>query len=171
MAIVSDPKSRNMAIATGTGAVIFVATHEDKEWQPVHNLLASLKVSEIPATSADVLNRGQNLFAIGYANGSVKLFNAEDGQLLCELGAHSRQVNALVCHPTKAVFATCGDDTFVNIWEVSGSKLASLDINLIVSSRVADYQMTGVAFGGPDFNSLVSSVYDFKTMLVWDQIV
>jgi len=105
----------------------------------VHNLMASLKVSEIPATSAALLNRGQNLFIIGFANGCVKLFKAEDGKLLCELGAHSRQVNGLVCHPTKAVFATCGDDTFVNIWEVTGSKLENLDVNLIVSSRVNDY--------------------------------
>jgi len=31
--------------------------------------------------------------------------------------------------------------------------------------------MAGVTFGGERFNSLVASVYDFKTMLVWDDIV
>ena len=104
-----------------------------------HDLLDSLKVNEVPATTASVINRGENLFAIGFANGAVKLYNCESGTIICELQAHSRQINGLVCHPTKSVFATCGDDTFLNVWEVSGSKLENLDINLICSSRVTDY--------------------------------
>ena len=33
----------------------------------------------------------------------------------------------MCCHPTKSVFATCGDDTFVNIFEVTGDKLETAE--------------------------------------------
>ena len=69
------------------------------------------------------------------------------------------------------MFATCSDDTFVNLWEVQGNKLDALDINLLLTSRVNDYQLAGIAFGKESFSSIVCSVYDYKTMLVWDDVV
>lgn len=79
------------------------------------------------------------MFVVAFASGTVKLYLCDTGNELCELAAHSRQINALAAHPTKQVFATCSDDTFVNLWEVSGSRIDTLDINLLVSSRVNDY--------------------------------
>ncbi len=63
----------------------------------------------------------------------------ETGKLVCEIGAHSRQINAVKAHPTRAVFATAGDDTFVNLWEITGSSIEKLDISLLSSSIVNDY--------------------------------
>ena len=80
-----------------------------------------------------------SMFVVGYASGAIKLFLGSTGQLICEMGAHSRQVNALSCHPTRSVFVSAGDDTFVNLWEVSGSTIERLDINLLTSSIVNDY--------------------------------
>ena len=40
-----------------------------------------------------------------------------------------------------------------------------------MSSRVNDYQLTGIAFGKENHSSIVCSVYDYKVMLVWDDVV
>lgn len=66
---------------------------------------------------------------------------------------------------------TAGDDTFVNLWEVSGSTLERLDINILTSSIVNDYQVVGLAFGQENYRSIVASVYDYKLLLVWDDIL
>ena len=92
-----------------------------------------------PITCADVMSVGLSMFVVGYASGTIKLFLGETGQLICEMGAHSRQVNALCCHPTRTVFVSAGDDTFVNLWEISGSTIERLDINILTSSIVNDY--------------------------------
>lgn len=117
------------------------------------------------------MNLGVPMFIVGYASGTVKLFLSESGQLVCEIGAHSRQVNALCAHPTRTVFVTAGDDTFVNLWEITGSTIEHLDINLLTSSIVNDYQVCGVTFGQENYRSIVASVYDYKTLLVWDDIL
>lgn len=77
----------------------------------------------MPATSVACLQRpNSNLFVVAFMNGAVKLFNSESGALVGEVGAHSRQINGLVCHPKKSFFATCSDDTFLNVWEVKGGE-------------------------------------------------
>ena len=65
-----------------------------------------------------------NYFVVAHANGLVKLYKCRDPQnenkcaYLCDIQAHSRTINALVCHPTKPTFATVSDDTMVNLWYV-----------------------------------------------------
>ena len=85
------------------------------------------------------MNLGLPMFIVAYASGVVRLFLCETGQKVCEIGAHSRQINALVTHPTRTVFVTAGDDTFVNVWEITGATLERLDINILTSSIVNDY--------------------------------
>ena len=90
---------------------------------------------------------------------------------MAEVGAHSRQINGLACHHKKSVFATCGDDTFLNVWEVVSSQSKDeIDIEVICSSRTPDLMLTGVSFGNPNENSVLCSVYDYKQLLVWDDI-
>ena len=123
----------------------------------------------MPATIVGCLKRlNSNIFVVAFLNGAVKLFNSETGTLIGEVGAHSRQINALVCHPTKSVFATCGDDTFLNVWEVKGDEI---EIDVVVSSRVADFILTGVCFADPKHSSLICTVYDYKQMIVWNDII
>ena len=99
----------------------------------------------------------------------VHLYATDSGKKVAELAVHSRQVNALACHPTKSIFVTVGDDTFLNIWEVvSGGQFA---IDLRLSSRVSDFQLTGVCFAKKNSNSVLATVYNFKTALVWDDVV
>lgn len=74
-------------------------------------------------------------------------------------------------HATRSVFATCSDDTFVNIFEVVGDKLDKIDVNLIMASRVNDHMPVGICFGGEGNNSLVVTPYDYKTVIIWNNVV
>mmetsp|Transcript_1337 Transcript_1337/g.1373 ORF Transcript_1337/g.1373 Transcript_1337/m.1373 type:complete len:82 (+) Transcript_1337:574-819(+) len=80
-------------------------------------------------------------------------------------------ITGLSCHPSKSVFVTCSDDTLVCLFEVTGDSLDKIDINLIISSRVNDYLLTGVCFGGEGNNSVLTLPYDFKVGAVWSNIV
>ena len=77
----------------------------------------------------------ENLFVAGFANGVVKIIQPS-GQILCELSAHQKGLNALVCHPSKPFFATCSDDTFVHVFAVTGNAADKIDVNLHLGSRV-----------------------------------
>lgn len=47
-------------------------------------------------------------------------------------------------------------------------------MNLVISSRCNDMQLTGVAFAGLEsgsLNSIVATVYDYKSILVWDDAI
>ena len=141
----------------------------EDDWDVVRDLEEGANID--PVTCADVLSLGQPMFVVGHASGLVKLYLCESGQLVCEIGAHSRQVNAICCHPTRTAFVTAGDDTFVNLWEITGSSNGRLDVNILTSSIVNDYQVVGLAFGQENHRSLVASVYDYKLLLVWDDIL
>ena len=114
--------------------------------------------------------RSENLYVIGLANGTVKIAQST-GSIVAELSSHSRSLNALVCHPSKPLFATCSDDTFMNVFEVKGDKPERIDVNLVLSSKVNDYQLCGLVFAGEGNNSILSVPYDFKTLIVWSNVV
>ena len=59
----------------------------------------------------------------------------------------------------------------MNVFEVSGDKLDKLDVNLVLASRVYDYMLVGVSFGGEGHNSVVSIPYDYRNLIVWNNIV
>ena len=159
-AMACDRKSQTLAVGNSNGYVIIFECDSQSDWKPIHNIKPK---DEIPVTSIEVLNKSENLYVVGFANGEVRIISPK-GLIIIELSAHSRGINALTCHPTKPLFATCSDDTFMNIFEVTDK----LDVNLVLSSRVNDYQLVGVAFGG---DSVVSTPYDFKNIAVWNSIV
>ena len=59
----------------------------------------------------------------------------------------------------------------MHVFEVVGDKLEKIDVNLILSSRVNDYMLCGLSFGGEKNNSLIAAPYDYKTIVVWNNIV
>ena len=143
-----NQRSKVLLVATGLGQTLFLKPELEEDWEIVELSGAESQNAPInPITCADVMNLGVPMFIVGYASGTAKLFLCETGQLVCEIGAHSRQINALCAHPSRTVFATAGDDTFVNLWEITGSSIDRLEINLLTSSIVNDYQVVGISFG------------------------
>ena len=119
----------------------------------------------MPAILAGCINIGvKTCFVVAYSNGSVRLYQPDTGSLLAEVGAHSRQINGLACHPAQGLFATCADDSFMNVWKVTPEG----NVTIMSSSRVPDFQLTGVCFAGKFSQSVVASVYDYKQLIVWD---
>jgi hypothetical protein len=59
----------------------------------------------------------------------------------------------------------------MHLFEVSGDRIDKIDVNLILGSRVNDYMLCGLSFGGDGNNSIVAVPYDFKTMIVWNNVV
>lgn len=166
-AMSGDSRSKTLAVGCGNGNIVIFACDNQLEWKPLHTIVSS---KEIPLLSLCTLFRGDNLYIAGYQNGMIKLITTT-GVIICEMTAHSRMINAISCHPSKSVFATCSDDTFLNVFEVSGDKTDKIDVNLIVSSRVNDYMLCGVTFGGEGNNSVLAVPYDFKTLVIWNNIV
>ena len=41
------------------------------------------------------------------------MIDVKSGKTVAEIGAHSRSINAVACHPTRSLIASCGDDSFV----------------------------------------------------------
>ena len=96
---------------------------EDEKWNLVSQTDPDWKTTidnHNPVTCVAHLALGQDLFLVGHASGTIVFLKASSGVKLAELGAHSRQISALISHPTRSIFASCADDTFVNIWEVTG---------------------------------------------------
>jgi hypothetical protein len=58
----------------------------------------------------------------------------------------------------------------VNIFEVTGT-YDTLDVNLHMSSKVNDYQLVGLSFGGDSLTSLIAAPYDFKNLVIWSNII
>jgi len=166
-ALSGDPRSKTLAATDSIGNIVIFACDNQTEWKALHTITSP---QEVPATSLGTLFRGENFYIAGFANGLVSIITSS-GELVCELSAHSRSINALACHPSKSVFATCSDDTFMHVYEVSGDRIDKLEVNLLVGSRVNDYQLVGVTFGGEGNNTVLAVPYDFKNIVVWNNIV
>ena len=168
--ISGDPKSKNLAVGNSNGYVIIFETDNQAEWKPISNIGPK---DEIPVTALQTLNRSglSSLFIAGFANGMVKVIHATVGSVLAEIGAHSRGLNALTVHPTKPIFASCGDDTFLNVFQVTSDNDDSVDVSVNLSSKVNDFQLVGVAFGGDNSNSIVATPYDFKNLIIWNNVL
>lgn len=59
----------------------------------------------------------------------------------------------------------------MNVFNISGDSLDKIDVNLVLSSKVNDYQLIGVAFAGENNNSIIAVPYDFKTAAIWKNVV
>lgn len=98
-----DERSKVLAAGNSNGyVVLFKAEEEDKtvKLTPLSHLSPP---AEIPLTSLGTLFRGDNLLVATYSNGTVKIFTF-DGEIICEIGGHSRNINAVACHPSKSIF-------------------------------------------------------------------
>ena len=86
-------------------------------------------------TSIGCMNtENDNYYIASLSNGVVKIFNCKTGAHLVDIQAHSRQINALACHPSKPIFVTVSDDTIVNLWKCKATdKEVISEVNLIMS--------------------------------------
>jgi hypothetical protein len=92
----------------------------------------------LPALSLGILSSPKLLLLAGYANGEVKIFSLEKNyDLVGSLGSHLRMINALCVLGKSNVFATAGDDCFVNIFRVENDLSMSMIGNYDIQHKPA----------------------------------
>jgi WD40 repeat protein len=115
-----------------------------------------------PATCMTFM--AENWLVAGYLTGCLRLFSPENFHLHAEVAAHTRAITALDAHNEFAV--SVGEDTFMNVWEISSSKPgAGPRVKLVSSQAVPNDMLTGVAFAST--NSLFTAAYDSAHLKFW----
>jgi len=66
MAMACDMKSKTLAVGNSNGYIVIFKCESLFEWKPVTTVTP---LNEIPVTALSCLNRGDNLFVAGFANG------------------------------------------------------------------------------------------------------
>lgn len=89
-----DDRSKVLAVGNSNGyIVLFKAEEVDGKVKLTPNSHLE-PPAEIPLTSLGTLFRGENLLVSAFTSGTVKIHTFE-GQKVCEIGAHSRNINAI----------------------------------------------------------------------------
>ena len=156
-----------LGAGNATGFIIFLQIASLKKLEPIGSL--QLNKDSVPITSVGVLYRGANLFVAGDANGLVSIIEcaSEKPRVLCTIQAHQQALTALVCHPTKSVFATVGEDSMVTVWEVNEDE----KLNLVFDYQLANKIPTGVAFVGDNMSSLLIAQQDHINLAYFKDLV
>ena len=98
-----DERTKTLAVGNSNGFIVLFKAEEEGGKVKLNPIKHISPPAEIPLTSLDTLLRGENLLVASFTNGTVKLYTFE-GDILVEIGAHSRNINAVACHPNKSIF-------------------------------------------------------------------
>ena len=160
----SDPATGTLLAGTSGDHIIHVQLGAA---QTEMNVIRShTKQNESMVTSIKLMNQAPlaSFYVVGLATGVVRIYSCASCDLVVEMMAHSRQVNAIVCHEVKPVFATVSDDTMVNLWHAKIEKDTITDIELVHNQRIPDHLLVGVVFGAKQ-DSLLVAPYDYKFLI------
>lgn len=98
-----DERSKTLAVGNSNGYVVLFKAEEGDKSVKLNSIAQIAPTDEIPCTSLGTLFRGDNLLVACFSNGTVKIFTFS-GDLVCDIGAHSRNINAVTCHPSRSLF-------------------------------------------------------------------
>lgn len=91
----------------------------------------------LPAISLGILSSPKHLLLAGYANGEVKAYSlCANYELVFTIGSHVRMINALCVLDKSNVFATAGDDCFVNIFKIGNDMSITLLNNIDIQNKI-----------------------------------
>ena len=62
----------------------------------------------------------QEIFAVGYADGSIRLWNAASGSVVTTFNGHKKSVTALAFDPQGTRLASGSQDTDIILWDIVG---------------------------------------------------
>ena len=135
------------------------------------NLLSKFNGSNFSAVSVCVKN---NLVFVAFSNGNISLFRLSNEtygshEILADISAHSRCINALTLHPNKNILASGSEDGYVHMWEFSEFEISvSPEINLVYSDHLVNQLITGITFFQDGRFGVVSYDYDIMTVYTPD---
>ena len=118
-------------------------------------------INNLPCLSLAIVERENNLLAIGYLNGEVRIHNfsqdknSNNFELKTTIGAHLRMLTQVISY--KDCLITCGDDCFVNIWKLDNES----NVTIVGNFELTDKMPVGLSIlENDDSVSLLVSCYD-----------
>lgn len=138
-----------------------VVTWQSSPTLDKHSVFAA---TDMPCTS--VAMKGPNVITT-HPNGTLRILNCATGVAVAEIGGHSRIVNALDIHPTKNMFVTVGEDTYVNVWTLP-SENNHEEIRLLLNARIDNNLLTGVQFCGNEKATVAVTAYEATCMYFFE---
>ena len=91
----------------------------------------------------------ESVVVAAFSSGHIRIFKvfpdkvSRENELVVEIAAHSRCINALALHPTKYSFASCGEDGKLLIWDFDPTQFK---INLVYSELMPHKLLTGATY-------------------------
>jgi len=157
-------------VCFSAAANMVVSAHSNGElrtWQlsatgPYLNGLSmppSLPNSQAPVRIASLTPSAQIMVA--YGPGTICLYDAFSLELQVELSAHARWINGVDVREDMGIFASVGEDTVLNVWQVEPTKR---QVCLLKTTPVVDKLLTGVAFRGAAMAGVAVTAYDSEVI-------
>ena len=122
-----------------------------------------LPVSDTMAVTDYMINPDLSLFAVGYDDGTLELWNPVSGRLLLRFSAHSQKLS-LNFSLDGSLLATMSDDTSIKVWSVASLLTAKTEPILTMLDKIIGAADT-LTFS-PDNSILVNSAR-IRLALVW----
>lgn len=108
-----------------------------------------------------------NTIVAGYNTGHIRIFRANLMELAIEITAHSRCILSLALHPTDPLFASCGEDQMIHVWEFpTFVSKAKSDCGVIHSEYYENKMCTGVYFNRDELDI---AAYDDDHILILEK--
>ena len=110
---------------------------------------------------------GRDNFVIAaYVTGHVRVFSIREKSLHTEISGHCRAITGLDLHPALNVFATVGEDSILNVWELPSAENEN-QVTICMSTCCTDSYFTGVSFSQNGTGNLLTNSYDQGTIKYW----
>jgi WD40 repeat protein len=152
----ADCSANGELLATSDSSGTILVRKPDDAFEIVHRIPGDA----FPATC--IRFTPNNLLLGGYLTGAIRIYRKDDFRLCAEIAGHSRAVTALDVNDKYVV--SVGEDTFMNVWELTASKTAPR-VQLVSSQCAANDLLTGVAFGKG--KTVLTAAYDTTHLKLW----
>ncbi|EFO17206.1 hypothetical protein LOAG_11295 [Loa loa] len=104
---------------------------------------------------------------IGTFAGQLLFYSTLSGQLMAEVNAHVRQINAIAVAPESAHVISVSDDTMIRLWKLHTRKAKAYRVEWQYNRRVENMPLVGAQFVNGRGSGFVVAAYDYSKLLYY----
>ncbi|KHN85069.1 WD repeat-containing protein 54 [Toxocara canis] len=104
---------------------------------------------------------------VGTFLGQLLFYSTLTGQLMAEVNAHVRQINAIAVAPESAYVMSAGDDTVIRIWKLHTRKPESYKVEWRHNEIVENMPLMGAQFTNGRGSAFVVAAYDYAKLFFY----
>ncbi|KAL3981895.1 WD domain G-beta repeat family protein [Acanthocheilonema viteae] len=104
---------------------------------------------------------------IGTFAGQLLFYSTLSGELMAEVNAHVRQINAIAVAPESAFIISVSDDTMIRLWKLHTRKPEAYRVEWIFNKRVENMSLVGAQFVNSHGSGFVVAAYDYSKLLYY----